>query len=459
MERACSWGLVQGEETAEVKSPYWRDELSFLRERKSKFLPYGLGRSYGDVCLNRKGSLISTRWLNRILNFNPQTGILHAESGITLEEIINFALPKGYFLPVTPGTKYVTLGGAIANDVHGKNHHIAGTFGHYIKKISLLRSDSESLLEVSQEKTPELFSATVAGLGLTGIIVDAEIKLKPVKSAYLEVEYLKFFNLAEFFEVSKGFSEKYEYTVAWIDTTARGKSFGRGIMMGGNHTEERAQEDKKCRKPYFSMPFYLPSFLLNRYSVSLFNFAYFNRIRQKQIKKIEHFDPFFYPLDIVGEWNKCYGKRGFFQFQCVVPPKYKVEGIKEILKEARDSGKVSFLSVIKEFGSKPSVGMLSFPREGVTLCLDFPNKGEETVKLLKKLEEVVKEMRGALYPAKDALMSPASFKQFYPRWQEFLKYIDPFFCSSFYYRIIKPLSLEVRAERSKSFIKEERERV
>ena len=430
-----SWGRLPKVEQA-VKVPYWSDELSETLKDNAPFLCQGLARSYGDSCLNDQGTLIVTSELNRIISFDHVAGVLHAEAGFSLADAINFAVPRGWFLPVSPGTKFVTLGGAIANDIHGKNHHSAGTFGCHVLELRLLRSDG-SIIECSPKKNSEYFCATVAGLGLTGVILDCKVQLKPIQSRLIDAEFLQFKGLDHFYEISNSSSKNFEYTVAWLDCVASGKDFGRGVFIRGNHApQDGTLSQGNVLKKGIPVPFDFPEFALNNLSIKAFNTLYFHKQLKPFVKNKVGFDSFFYPLDGVSNWNRIYGKRGFYQFQCVLPPAVGKEALKEIMKEIVSCGNASFLAVLKEFADYPSPGLMSFPRAGTTLCLDFPQAGGRSQKLLARLESMVREAQGAMYPAKDALMQSDSFKQFYPRWEEFLKYRDPAFSSCFSRRVL-----------------------
>lgn len=427
--RIESWGRYPKTEE-EVQPLYWRSETS-LENHTTSLLPFGLGRSYGDVCLNDGGTVLSTRTLDRFIHFNEETGLLKCESGVSLEKILEHFVPRGWFVPVTPGTKFVTVGGAIANDVHGKNHHCAGTFGCHVPSFELMRSDG-SILNCSSTENSELYAATIGGLGLTGLIITAEVQLRKVSGPWIDMESIKFDSIDEFFEISASSDEDFEYTVAWLDCLAPG---GRGIFMRGNHSKRTAPLKKGLLQSLLVVPVDFPSFALNHLSVKAFNTLYFHKQRQKKLRSEVSYEPFFYPLDGVRGWNKIYGKRGFLQFQCVVPKDENFESTRLILDATARSGKASFLSVIKEFGSPESPGMLSFPRPGVTICLDFPFEGESTLALLKELDDITRECGGRLYPAKDAAMSPESFKSYYPKWEKFQEHIDSKFSSSFWRRV------------------------
>ncbi|MEM0910509.1 MAG: FAD-binding oxidoreductase [Pseudomonadota bacterium] len=395
-------------------------------------LAYGNGRSYGDSCLNSKGKVAHTRYLNKFIEFDQDNGLLTCESGITFKEVIDLVLPAGWFLPVTPGTKYVTVGGAIGNDVHGKNHHVDGNFGHFVEELALRRSNGESMI-CSPSQNPEMFYATIGGLGLTGIIQWAKFRLKKVNSAFMEVETICFKGLDEFKLLTDQSKDSYVYTVAWVDCMAKGEELGRGIFLRANHSAE--PKPLPSPKKQVTVPVNFPSFALNTYSIKAFNMLYYaNGKRSHNKTSSSYYDPYFYPLDGILEWNKIYGQQGFLQYQFVVPSTdYSV--IKSIFEKISASGAGSFLAVLKEFGTIESLGLLSFPREGVCLALDFPFNGEQTLKLLHSLDEMVVEAGGAVYPAKDACMLPKSFQTFYPNLEEFKKYKDEGFSSDFWRRV------------------------
>jgi len=410
----------------------WRNQVLPLPPDET-VLPYGLGRSYGDVCLNDKGVILLSRPLNRFISFDIQQGVLRCEAGVSLTEILELSVPQGWFLPITPGTQFVTVGGAIANDVHGKNHHGAGTFGRHVLQFELLRSDGERLL-CSPASNPAYFAATIGGLGLTGLITWAELQLKRIEHRAIQSENIRFANLAEFFELSAQSDHYFEYTVAWIDCS---QALGRGIFFRGNHVTKNEIPTKWAPRSFtFKIPLDFPNFVLNHWTIAAFNTLYYQQQKAKSVAKLVDYEPFFYPLDAILEWNRMYGKRGFLQYQLVVPDE-DPGLIKEILQMIAQSQLASFLAVLKKFGSLTSPGLLSFPRAGITLALDFPIKGAQTFELLERLDEVVKAGGGAVYPAKDARMSARSFQTFYPQWSAFAKYIDPRFSSSFWRRVSK----------------------
>lgn len=426
-----SWGRFPAV-TQNFTALHWRNDK--LPKVEGSLLPYGKGRSYGDSCLNDGNYLIQTNSLNKFIAFDRSSGKLKCEAGVTLAEILDLVVPYGWFLPVTPGTKYVTVGGAIANDVHGKNHHVTGTFGCHVRQFELLRSDG-SRLQCSAKKNADWYAATIGGLGLTGMITWAELHLKKINNAYISVEEIRYDHVDEFRELVND-SESWEYTVAWVDAIATGKKLGRGLFMRGEHAGaaiQRAVPNASQKK--LMVPFPLPNFALNGLSVNAFNQLYYWKGIKRVRSFLSHYDPFFYPLDAVLQWNRIYGSRGFFQYQCVVPNNDNFASMLEVMQCIANAKAGSFLTVLKEFGDVKSPGMLSFPCKGTTFALDFPNKGEKTLKLMNELDAVVRSAGGKVYPAKDARMSPESFQTYYPNWLEFEKFIDPKFSSSFWRRV------------------------
>ena len=429
-----SWGLHPKATNKDVIKLNWISDNPNFKEKETYVLPYGLGRSYGDNCLNNDNTLIDTQNLSKYIEFDKENGILKCEAGLSFSEILKIIVPAGWFFPVTPGTKFVTVGGAIANDVHGKNHHTAGSFGNHVLSFELLRSDGNRYI-CSKEKNHELFKATIGGIGLTGLILLAEFKLKPIKNEFIDAETIKFNNIDEFFTLSKESSKNYEYIVSWIDCS-RSKKPLRGHFFRGNHSMQSGEDLPKLKKSIrIPFPFTAPSFLLNKITIKVANMVIYYSAFKKHSKGLKHYDPFFYPLDSILNWNKMYGKNGFFQYQCVVPMKENSKDIKQIIDKISKSGMGSFLVVFKTMGNIKSKGLLSFPREGVTLALDFPNRGQKTLDLLNDLDVLVKTAGGALYPCKDARMSSDMFQFSNPRLEEFKKYVDPKFSSSQWRRL------------------------
>ncbi|MBI2306727.1 MAG: FAD-binding oxidoreductase [Rhodocyclales bacterium] len=390
-------------------------------------LPYGNGRSYGDSCLNPGGTLLAMRGLDRFIAFDAGSGVLACEAGVLLADILAVFVPRGWFLPVTPGTRYVTVGGAIANDVHGKNHHAAGGFGAQVRSFELLRSDG-SRRRCSPTDNADWFAATVGGLGLTGVITQAELQLRRIGGNAIAVHNRRFTGLDEFFAANAEAEHAHEYAVAWIDCLAKTP---RGVLMGGNHVDAELPAPRGER----NVPLTPPFSCINGLSLRAFNAAYYGK--PWPTAQTVHYQPYFYPLDAIGHWNRIYGPRGFYQYQSVVPPAAAREATGEMLAAIAASGQGSFLAVLKNFGARPSPGLLSFPMPGTTLALDFPNHGAATLALFERLDAIVRAAGGRLYPAKDARMPAAMFRAGYPRLAEFTSYVDPKFSSGFWRRVME----------------------
>ncbi len=430
-----SWGRTV-KASHQILPVHWKDDSFSFPSGGQTLLPYGLGRSYGDSCLNDGGVLLDARPLSRFMAFDRVNGILRCESGVSLEEILELIVPAGWFLPVSPGTKQVTVGGAIANDVHGKNHHRAGTFGCHVRSLELLRSDGNRI-ECSAESYTDLFRATIGGLGLTGLILWAEFSLVKIASPMIEEERIRFGGLDEFFALSDASDEGFEHTVAWLDCLARGKAQGRGIFIRGNFARSMNKEraPRTAAKP-IGVPFDLPGLALNNLTMGAFNKLYYYAQLGKTVRHVVALDPFFYPLDSITDWNRLYGKRGFYQYQFVIPYEGGTPAaIRDILTRTSRSGMASFLAVMKMFGDRGPAGFMSFPKKGVTLTLDIANRGKKTLDLLESFDSVVKAAGGRVYPAKDARMSPESFRNYFPQWSEFAKFIDRRFSSNFWRRV------------------------
>ncbi len=429
-----SWGRYPRGIHKEMINVFWRDELHDFSRINGSVLPIGLLKSYGDSCLNFDNTLLNMSGYHRLIDFNDEEGIITCEAGTTLSEILNFAVPRGWFLASTPGTKQITVGGAIANDVHGKNHHKGGTFGCHVLEFELVRTDGKSII-CSQTQNSELFAATIGGLGLTGIITWARLKLQRCPSPFIVMESIKFDCIEEFFEINAESESRYDYTVSWIDTTASGANLGRGIYNRGNHANPEDFDLPKEVKDKPPLPFPLDYPFINNFSVNAFNVFYYNKQTHKKQKQVVHYNPFFYPLDAVNNWNRAYGKNGFLQYQFVVPFGKDLSTIKQIMTIISNSGLSSFLTVLKTFGNVKSPGIMSFPREGITMAVDF-RISSRTLEVLKECDKLVRNAGGVLYPAKDARMSREDFQTFYPQWIELAKYKDPKISSSFWRRVV-----------------------
>jgi FAD/FMN-containing dehydrogenase len=400
-----------------------------VEDAQPDYIARGLGRSYGDPAINGDGGVVSFQRLDRILEFDEESGVVCCEAGVTFPDLLDIFLPRGFFVPVTPGTKFITIGGAIANDVHGKNHHTDGSFGHVLISFEMLLASGEAVA-CSREENADLFWGTVGGVGLTGIILTARFRMRRVESAHMAVDYQKTKNLDGVLSAINEDDEKYQYSVAWVDCLARGKKLGRAVLMRGNHAsasslpsgyaEPFAMKDKF--KP--TVPFDLPQFLLNPLTVGAFNKLYYALSSGKEGKLVDC-DSYFFPLDAIHDWNRGYGKRGFVQYQVTVPLTEQA-GLVEILESASSSGRASFLAVLKKFGPG-NEGLLSYPFEGYTLTMDFA-VNDTLPEFLRGLDTISLNHGGRLYLAKDALMTPETFNAMYPRRDEFLAIknrIDP----------------------------------
>lgn len=435
-DRKRSWGrLPRGLQY--VAEPTFRDEVPRLAQAagaaEMSVLAVGLGRSYGDSGLNLGQAAIDMRRVDRVMAFDRTTGVIRAEAGLSLSDLITRVAPHGWFPPTTPGTRFVTLGGAVANDVHGKNHHRAGSIGVSVRRLGLWRS-GRGLIEISPTDEPELFAATIGGLGLTGLIQWVELQLVPIASTHLDQENIAFGGLDEFFALAEESAESHEHTVSWIDCASRGASLGRGIFSRANWRTD-GRRDLHDDAKGITFPIDLPGFALNPLSLKLFNTFYYGRQKSKPRFQDLHYTQVFYPLDAIFGWNRLYGAGGFYQYQCVIPPETARDAVAELLDAISRSGQGSFLAVLKTFGDVASPGLLSFPRPGVTLALDFANRGDAAHTLMARLDDIVLAAGGRLYPAKDGRMPPVLFKTGYPEWSRFARQVDPACSSSFWRRI------------------------
>lgn len=420
--RPCHWQADIG--------PQWQQ----LIESHGTTLPFGNGRSYGDSCMAASDHVLQLRPLKRFIEGDWEKGEICAEAGVTLGEILQLAIPRGWFLPVTPGTRHVTLGGAVANDVHGKNHHRCGTFAHSLVCFGLHRS-MQSPMVCSATLNPQWFAATIGGLGLTGVITWVRIRLRKIQSSLIDSTRVRFDCLDDFFALSADMDARHEYSVAWIDCLAKGNALGRGCFTAGDHCEAGPLEVAAPRS--LSVPIRPPVSLINSLTLKLFNDHYWKRQPANgQHQKVDY-SSFFYPLDRIENWNRIYGRRGFQQFQCVLPASVAAVALAELLKSIARSGSGSLLAVLKRCGDIPSPGWLSFPMPGTSLALDFPQNNELTRKLLSRLDAIVREAGGRLYPAKDAHMSGSDFRQAYPAWEQLEAMRDPTLMSRFWQRVTR----------------------
>lgn len=420
------WGRYPVQ-SCELQRP---ERYADLKPDAVNLITRGQGRAYGDAALNENGRVLLTERVNRFLEFDAEQGILRAEAGATLAEVLAVIVPKGWFLMVTPGTKFVSLGGCVAADVHGKNHHRDGSFSACVLSLQLILADGSRVLCSSSEK-PELFWATVGGMGLTGIIGEVTIKLVRIQNAYMKVRHHAARDLEQMFHQMQDAAFDDHYTVAWIDCLANGAKLGRGVSMCGHHAELNEAplglRDGGKSGLGLGIPFDFPEFVLNPLSISAFNGLYYQRAGAKREPFISNYNPFFYPLDAIGNWNRMYGKRGFVQYQCVIPDATAYDGMRQLLQALSSSRRSSFLAVLKRFGPQGK-GLLSFPTSGYTLALDLPIRGSGLFALLNQLDETVLQHGGRIYLAKDARLSAESFRIMYPCYAEWLKIkneVDP----------------------------------
>lgn len=402
--KLSNWGNYPNVEV-DFKSFVNEETLKNIIEGADQLIPRGLGRCYGDSSLS--DTVISSLRFNRMLSFDKETGELVCESGVSLEDILEVFVSRGWFLPTTPGTKFVTVGGAIASNVHGKNHHLSGAFCNHVNWMEIMLSSGE-VVKCSKDENSELFEATAGGMGLTGYILRVSMNLIKVDTAFIRQEMIKAANLSEIMDVFED-SDDWTYSVAWIDCLMKGENMGRSLMMRGEHAtvDELVKASHKKsplqlpKKLKLNVPFNFPSFALNPLTVKMFNAAYYFKGPKDKKVSIVDYDQFFYPLDGVLNWNRIYGKKGFTQYQFVLPKEAGREGLGKVLSKIADSGQGSFLAVLKLFGEQDD--LFSFPKEGYTLALDFPIK-KGLFEFLDELDSMVLDYGGRLYFAKDVRM-------------------------------------------------------
>ena len=418
-QKVSNWSNYPIKET-ELKQ--FRGEINTTE----KFITRGMGRCYGDAAL--ADTVLSTLQHNLFLSFNEETGELSCQAGVTLKDILDVFVPKGWFIPVTPGTKFITVGGALASDVHGKNHHVEGCFGDHVSTCTIIQANGERI-SCGPNHNEALFNATRGGMGLTGVIDTLTFKLKKIETSYIKQRQIKAKNLSHIFELFEQYKD-HTYSMAWIDCLKGGDSFGRSIMMMGEHATVDDLNEKQKKDPLntgkgnlINMPINLPSFALNKLSIKAFNWLYYAKNTKQVMQGVVHYDGFFYPLDAILNWNRMYGKKGFVQYQFVLPLDNSEEGLKEILGKIRSKGWGSFLAVLKLFGKQDS--LISFPMEGYTLALDFPIK-KGLFEFLDELDEIVLALGGRIYLSKDARMKAKTFWESYPNSQKFLEIIKTY---------------------------------
>lgn len=404
VQKVTNWGNFPIVEK-EMKSEDSFRKIKEFVQNHNEVIARGNGRCYGDSSLGEH--IFSTKKLNKFISFDRLNGIIECESGVLLSDVLEIAVPQGYFLYVTPGTKFVSVGGAIASDVHGKNHHAEGCFSEYVIEFKLMIENGD-IINCSREENSDKFWATIGGMGLTGIILTAKFKLKNIESAYIRQESIKAENLDEIFNLFEE-SESWTYTVAWIDCLQKGKNIGRSILMRGEHAFQHELPQKFKEKPLRlkkkfepTVPFYFPGFVLNALTVKIFNYFYYKKQSKKEVKNFIDYETFFYPLDFVHDWNKIYGKSGFIQYQMMIPKESGKEGMKKILETIANSGNGSFLAVLKLYGKENPEAYNSFPFEGYSLALDF-KVNSKLKKLIDQLDDIVEQYNGKIYLTKDSM--------------------------------------------------------
>lgn len=408
------WGKYPSVECERFKFNEERSLKDILASNNSTLIPFGNGRSYGDSALNER--IINLRQKDYFINFDETSGLLHVEAGVLLAEILEHFVPRGWFLNVTPGTKFITVGGAIASDIHGKNHHIQGCFSEHVKEFKIMLADGETII-CSKESSHDLFRATCGGQGLTGIILEAKIYLKKIDSQYIDQTTIKTKNLKCTFEAFETYKDA-PYSVAWIDCLAKGDNIGRCLLNVGKFRNDGNLKYKPKKQK--TVPFNFPSFVLNNYTVKAFNWYYYNNVKEEISNQKVDLETFFYPLDSLNRWNRIYGSNGFVQYQFILPKETSYQGLAEILRKVAESGKGSFLAVLKLYGNANN-NMLSFPMEGYSLAIDFKME-PGLLELLDKLDKIVLYHEGRIYLAKDARVSKGVFEKGYPRIEEFRKF-------------------------------------
>ena len=420
----ANWGNYPSMQSDEQLFSYVSDAQQFIKT-SDHFIPRGNGRCYGDASLG--AHTLNTTRFDKILSFDVAGGIFECQSGITLDHILEVIVPKGWFLPVTPGTKFITIGGAVASDVHGKNHHVDGCFSRHVDEMDILLADGR-LATCSRTAESDLFEATCGGMGLTGLITRVRFRLKKIETSFIRQRQVKAANLEEILRLFDEYKDC-TYSVAWIDCFKKGKGFGRSILMLGEHATFSDLSDRQKRQPLrltkqlqVTFPFNLPSWVLNSFTIKAFNFLFYGKNLKKEIDNVINYEPFFYPLDTIQHWNRGYGKKGFIQYQFVVPMEGR-QGLISILQKISEKALGSFLAVLKVFG--PQESLIGFPMEGYTLALDFPvRKG--LFEFLDELDQLVLQYGGRLYMSKDARMKPGVLQSSYQHLPEFLSVIKKY---------------------------------
>lgn len=416
---------------ADVRRAFEHQAERELSPERGSFIARGLGRSYGDSAQNAGGAVLAMQGLGGVLNIDLDAGTIRVQAGMTLDSLIRLVLPLGFFVPVTPGTRFVTVGGALASDIHGKNHHVDGSIQRHVLEF-WMDSPGGMPVQVTQEHDPELFAATMGGMGLTGVITSATIRLLPVETGYMTVDTERAANLDGLMQRMVEGDHRYRYSVAWTDSLARGRSLGRSVLLRANHTTLDELDGADSRQPLTfheglgaGVPPWVPGGMLRRSTMTAFNEVFFRKAPKEQRGHIESMTTYFHPLDRLKNWNRIYGPRGLVQYQFVVPDGQEA-ALRKSLEMLSSAGCPSFLTVLKRFG--PGMGMLSFPAAGWTLALDIPAGTRGLDELLDALDRVVAHAGGRVYLAKDSRLGPEMLTAMYPdleRWKAVRASMDP----------------------------------
>jgi FAD/FMN-containing dehydrogenase len=430
------WSRLPCGAAVSVIRPAWRSDPLDLGAAPYPVLPFGQGRTFGDTCANPGGIVIDTDKLDRFIDFDQESGLLGCESGVTVAQILELVVPRGWFLPVCPGTKHVSVGGAIAHDVHGKNHPRTGTFGEHVVRLELLRSSGERL-SCGRDENTDLFRATIGGLGLTGLILSAQLRLERTALPILETESVRCTGLDEFFDFAEAEAHNYEYQVTWVDSFARGDPGSTMLIVRANTSGAGRMMDGRTPRR-LRLPASIPTSFFNRLSIRALNVAYYRSHVRRITRRTEHYESFLFPQDDLHPTNRIYGRRGVWSYQALIPLAAARAAVPEMLRRVSRPGDQSWGTVLKVFGERTAPGLLSFTGAGISMTLGFPNRGARCLRVLGDLDRIVRDAGGKLYPAKDGRMPADAFKRSFPAWEEFARLVDPRFSSRFWRRVSEP---------------------
>jgi FAD/FMN-containing dehydrogenase len=433
-DTVMAWNRLHRQRHQVIDATGDASQLVTLGRERAMLLPRGNGHSYGDTCLNPDNILLDTKGLNRVISFNTVTGVLRCQSGVTIGTAQGLGASHGWRLPVSPSTQHVSIGGAIAHDVHGRNHSAAGTFGTHVREIELIRTDA-TRLTCGPADNQDMFSATVGGMGLTGLITIVELQLRRSEGSFVDVRTTAFSDLPALLEELELSVKTHEHVTAWLDLTAG--QFFRGVVEAGNEVEDLAQPvraARSARRTPLRVPIDCPRWLVSRPTVRVFNKLYY-RLRRNRTTAPIPVDKFLYQMDALGEWNRVLGPMGFYQYHFVLPEENVAVGLPLLLQHVRNSKNTSFLAILKKYGPSISPGLMSFPIHGTGGAFDFVNGGQRTLDLFAELDDIVLNLGGRVYLAKDSTLTPSAFRAMYPQWEGFREFVDPRFSSSLWRRL------------------------